>query len=91
MHFEEKNDFFLYLPLIFVEAPSENLVAMATSEIVSFKFWFQNISYIFVGKVTKFQEIGVMLQKPQGGGGGGVKNTTSPNRLKQKRNGARKQ
>ena len=40
-----------------------------------FIFWFQNITYIFLGKVSKFQErflfrFGVLLQKPQTGGAG---------------------
>ena len=40
---------------------------MAKREGLSFEFWFQNITYISLGKVTKFQEkmfccFGVMLQ-----------------------------
>ena len=36
MHVEEKSDFFLYFWLIFVEAPLENVVAMAAREGLSF-------------------------------------------------------
>ena len=36
VHFEEKNDFFLSIRLIFVEALSENVVAMATGDGLSF-------------------------------------------------------
>ena len=36
MRFEEKNDFFLYFWLILVEVPSENVVAIATREGLSF-------------------------------------------------------
>ena len=62
---------FLYFWLILEEALSENVVAMATREGLSFLFWFQKLPInIFAGKVTKFQEkifcsLGVMLQKPQ--------------------------
>ena len=74
MDFEEKNDFSLYFWLIFVEAPSENVVAMATRE-----------GYIFPVLVSKHHKVsrkifcrfGVMLQMPQGG-----HTPSSPNRVK---------
>ena len=54
---------------IFVEAPSENVVAKATREFLSFYFLFQNITYTFLGKFQEkiFYRFGVILQKPQGG------------------------
>ena len=68
-------------------AISENVVTMATRESLSFQYLFQNLAYIFSGKVTKFQEesfcrFGVMLQKHQGE----VKNIPSPlpNRVNEK-------
>ena len=46
---------------------------MATREGLYFQFWFQNVIYIFLGKVTKFQEKGFVVSdlcsKLQGGGG----------------------
>ena len=36
IHSEEKNDFFLNFWLIFYEAPSENVVAVPTTEGLSF-------------------------------------------------------
>ena len=38
IHFEEKNDFSIYFWLIFVQAPSENVVAMEAREGLFFKF-----------------------------------------------------
>ena len=71
MHFEGKNNFFLYFRLIFVKAPSENVVAMETREALSVQFWFQNITYILSGKSQSLKKnllsFGVMLPKPQSG------------------------
>ena len=47
-HFGEKKQLSLSFLLLFNEALSEN--------VLSFRFWFQNITYLFLGKVTKFSE-----------------------------------
>ena len=75
MHFEEKNDFFLYFWIIFVEAPSENVLLWQQEKVCPLVLVSKHHLHIFM-KVTKFQEkifccFRVMLQKPQGGGGGG--------------------
>ena len=72
VHFGEKNDLSFHFWLIFNKAPSENVVAMATRNDLALLFWLQNITYIFLGKVTKYQVktfcwFGVMLQKPRRG------------------------
>ena len=78
------NDFLLHFSLIFEEALSENVVAMATREGLSFQLLFQNVTYTFLGKSQTFKKkrgcYKVMLQKLQGGGGGGKH--PCPNRVK---------
>ena len=74
VYFEEENDF-LHVWLIFVQVLSENVVAMATREGLSFQFFFQNNIYVYFRKSHKLSRkkllsFGVMLEKPQGGGGG---------------------
>ena len=59
-----------------VKALSENVVAMATREGLSFQFCFQNITYIFLGKSQGFKKkVSVVLElcfkNLKGGGEGG--------------------
>ena len=52
--FNRKMSFSVCFWLIFNNTSSENVVAMETREGLSFKFWFQNINYIFLEKSQSF-------------------------------------
>ena len=63
---------------MFIEVPSESVVAMATGEGLSFRFWIQNITYITSGKIFSSIVVSEVYLKNHAGGGGGDENTPSP-------------
>ena len=63
---------FYMLMSFFGKGRSHKMVAMVTRKRLSLIFFFRNVDYRFIGKVTKFQEkifirSRVIIEKPRGG------------------------